>query len=60
MERADMSSLVLQGTLDFFAQRPVFTGLLILMLLFVFFSYLFLRRTLTGLREGYDQGRGGN
>lgn len=59
-ERGDMSLVVLQGILDFFIQRPVFTGLLIVMLLFVFFSYLFVRRTLTGLREGYDQGRRGN
>ncbi|EJN59641.1 DUF7859 family protein [Halogranum rubrum] len=55
-----MSSFVLQGVGDFLVQNPIFTGLLIVMLLFVFFSYLFLRRTLTGLREGYDQGRRGN
>ncbi|SEO55069.1 hypothetical protein SAMN04487948_103186 [Halogranum amylolyticum] len=55
-----MSSLVLQGVVDFLAQNPVFTGLLIVMLVFVFFSYLFVRRTLTGLREGYDRGRRGN
>nr|WP_139246559.1 hypothetical protein [Halogranum amylolyticum] len=59
-EGADMSSLVLQGVVDFLAQNPVFTGLLIVMLVFVFFSYLFVRRTLTGLREGYDRGRRGN
>lgn len=55
-----MSLVVLQGILDFFIQRPVFTGLLVIMLVFIFFSYLFIRRTLTGLREGYDQGRRGN
>jgi hypothetical protein len=55
-----MSSFVLQGVVDFFVQNPVFTGLLVVMLVFVFFSYLFVRRTLTGLREGYDQGRRGN
>ena len=55
-----MSSFVLQGVVDFFLGEPVFTALLIVMLLFVFFSYLFVRRTLTGLREGYDQGRRGN
>ena len=36
---------------------PVFVGLLVAMLLFVFFAYLFVRRTLVGLREGYDRGR---
>lgn len=55
-----MSLVALQGVVDFLVQNPVFTGLLIVMLLFVFFSYLFIRRTLTGLREGYDQGRRGN
>ncbi|WP_164974725.1 DUF7859 family protein [Halegenticoccus tardaugens] len=38
---------------------PVFLGLVVVMLLFVFFSYLFLRRTLLGLREGYEEGRRG-
>ncbi|WP_199174748.1 DUF7859 family protein [Halegenticoccus soli] len=36
---------------------PVFLGLLVIMLLFVFFAYLFVRRTMLGLREGYEQAR---
>lgn len=37
---------------------PVLVGIVVVMLLFVFFVYLFLRRTLTGFREGLNQGRG--
>jgi hypothetical protein len=61
-ERSRMSLVVLQGggIVDFLLANPVFTALLVVMLLFVFFSYLFVRRTLTGLREGYDQGRRGS
>lgn len=36
---------------------PVFVGLLIALLVFVFFMYLLVRRTLMGLREGYEKGR---
>ncbi|WP_191965405.1 MULTISPECIES: hypothetical protein [Haloferax] len=49
--------LVVDGIVDFLAGDPVFTGLLIVMLLFVFFAYLLVRRTLLGLREGYDDAR---
>ncbi|ELZ76044.1 hypothetical protein C453_03509 [Haloferax elongans ATCC BAA-1513] len=49
--------LVVDGIVDFLAGDPVFTGLLVLMLLFVFFAYLLVRRTLLGLREGYDDAR---
>ncbi|WP_170836881.1 DUF7859 family protein [Haloferax larsenii] len=49
--------LVVDGIVDFLAGDPVFTGLLLLMLLFVFFGYLLVRRTLLGLREGYDDAR---
>lgn len=37
---------------------PVLIGIVVVMLLFVFFIYLFLRRTVTGFREGMNQGRG--
>lgn len=47
-----------QGVVDFFASNPVFTGLLVVLLGFVFFMYLLVRRTVLGLREGFDQGRG--
>lgn len=36
---------------------PVLVGLLVLILGFVFFVYLFLRRTVTGFREGMQQGK---
>ena len=36
---------------------PIFIGLAVLIVGFIFFVYLMLRRTLLGLREGYDQGR---
>lgn len=34
-------------------------GILAVLLLFVFFVYLMLRRTVTGFKEGVDRGRGG-
>jgi hypothetical protein len=51
-------ALQVDGIVDVFVSNPVFTGLLVVMLAFVFFMYLLLRRTLLGLREGYDSGRG--
>lgn len=36
---------------------PVLIGLLVLILGFVFFVYLFLRRTMTGFQEGVERGR---
>ena len=48
----------IDGVVEFFVSRPLVTGLLVVMLAFVFFTYLFVRRTLLGLREGYDSGRG--
>ncbi len=47
----------LAGVVDYLVNNPVFTGLLVVILLFVFFAYLFVRRTVTGVQEGYDQGR---
>ncbi|XVH33045.1 hypothetical protein ACNS7O_07390 [Haloferacaceae archaeon DSL9] len=40
------------GSLD-----PVFVGLVVVLLLFVFFGYLLMRRTVLGLREGYEEGQ---
>lgn len=51
---------LLDPLFDFVGQNPILVGLVVVMLGFVFFMYLFVRRTLTGLREGYDQGRRGN
>ena len=36
---------------------PFIIGILVLILAFVFFIYLFVRRTLTGFREGIEKGR---
>ena len=36
---------------------PVLLGIVVVMLTFVFLVYLFLRRTVTGFREGMNQGR---
>jgi uncharacterized protein (DUF2062 family) len=36
---------------------PMLVGLLILILGFVFFIYLFLRRTVVGFKEGMQSGR---
>ncbi|WP_266078972.1 DUF7859 family protein [Haladaptatus caseinilyticus] len=36
---------------------PVFVGLLVAILAFVFFIYLFIRRTLTGFQEGVQKGQ---
>ncbi|MFB6233342.1 MAG: hypothetical protein ABEH61_03690 [Haloarculaceae archaeon] len=36
---------------------PVWLGMMVVLLLFVFFGYLLLRRTVLGLREGYQDGR---
>ncbi|EMA02730.1 hypothetical protein C439_09105 [Haloferax mediterranei ATCC 33500] len=49
--------LVVDGIVDFLVGDPVFTGLLVAILLFVFFAYLLVRRTLLGLSEGYDEAR---
>ena len=36
---------------------PAFYALAAAFLLFVFFMFLFLRRTLTGFKEGFDSGK---
>lgn len=36
---------------------PVFLGLVAVLLLFFFFGYLLMRRTVLGLKEGYREGR---
>jgi hypothetical protein len=37
---------------------PILVGLLVLLLGFVFFMYLFIRRTVTGFQEGVQSGKG--
>ncbi|WP_269782717.1 hypothetical protein [Halobacterium wangiae] len=36
---------------------PVFYALAAAVLLFVFFMFMFIRRTFTGFKEGMDQGK---
>ena len=36
---------------------PIMLGILALILLFIFFMYLMLRRTVTGFKEGLDGSR---
>ncbi|MCO8242863.1 MULTISPECIES: hypothetical protein [unclassified Haladaptatus] len=36
---------------------PLFIGLLVIMLAFVFFIYLFIRRIMTGFQEGIQKGQ---
>jgi len=46
----------IDAVVDFIASNPALVILLAFLLGFVFFAYLFVRRTLTGLREGFDDG----
>jgi len=39
---------------------PVLVGIVAVLLLFVFATFLFLRRTMQGFKEGMQEGRGGN
>lgn len=43
--------------LDFLVSNPLFTVVLVGMLGFVFFMYLLVRRTVLGLREGFESGK---
>jgi len=47
--------LQLGGVVDFVAREPVLAGLMVVILLFVFFAYLFMRRTVMNMREGFDE-----
>lgn len=38
---------------------PVLAGIVVLMVAFVFFLYLMVRRTLTQFKQGVDRGKGG-
>ncbi|WP_435184802.1 hypothetical protein [Halobellus sp. EA9] len=44
------------AVVDFAASNPALILLVVFLLGFVFFAYLFVRRTLTGLRDGFDEG----
>ncbi|MFC4450652.1 hypothetical protein [Halorussus aquaticus] len=43
--------------MDFIYNNPMVVGFVVLLLGFVFFMYLFIRRTVTGFREGVQNGR---
>ena len=38
---------------------PIFLGIIAAVVLFFFFVYLMIRRTMLGFREGVERGRGG-
>ena len=54
--RADGSPAQIDVVTDFVASNPALVVLVVFLLGFVFFAFLFVRRTLTGLREGFDEG----
>ncbi|WP_303704064.1 hypothetical protein [Haloquadratum walsbyi] len=56
-ERAYINTIVGQvdTVVEFVVSHPALIVLLAMLLGFTFFSYLFIRRILTGLREGYDE-----
>ncbi|UPW01660.1 hypothetical protein M0R88_06050 [Halorussus gelatinilyticus] len=43
--------------LSFIFNNPLVVGFLVILLGFVLYMYLFLRRTVTGFREGVQNGR---
>ena len=43
--------------MDFVYNNPLVVGFVVLLLGFVLFMYMFIRRTVTGFREGMDNGR---
>ena len=54
--RADGDPAQVDVVTDFVAANPALVVLIVLLLGFVFFIFLFVRRTLSGLREGFDDG----
>lgn len=44
------------GVVDTLANDPVLVALVAVLLLAVFFGYLYVRRTLMNLRDGYESG----
>ena len=45
---------VIDALVDFVAREPVLAGLMLVILLVVFFAYLFMRKTVSSMREGFD------
>jgi len=54
--RADGAPAQIGVVTDFVASNPALVVLVVFLLAFVFFAFLFVRRTLTGLRDGFDEG----
>jgi hypothetical protein len=49
--------MILDDLVSGFLEDPVLVAIVVIMLTFLFFVYLFLRRTATGFKEGLNQGR---
>jgi hypothetical protein len=54
--RVDGGPIQVDAVTDFVASNPALVILVVFLLGFVFFAFLFVRRTLSGLREGFDEG----
>ncbi|MBB6644751.1 DUF7859 family protein [Halobellus ruber] len=54
--RTDGAPAQVDVVADFVASNPALVVLVVFLLAFVFFAFLFVRRTLSGLREGFDEG----
>ena len=54
--RVDGDPIQVDVVTDFVASNPALVILVVFLLGFVFFAFLFVRRTLSGLREGFDEG----
>jgi hypothetical protein len=52
----DVGPAQVDVVVDFVASNPALIVLVVFLLTFVFFAFLFVRRTLTGLRDGFDEG----
>jgi hypothetical protein len=46
--------VVLEGVVEFVSNDPILFGMMLALVALVFFVYLFLRRTLTSVKEGYE------
>jgi hypothetical protein len=51
--------MVVDALVNVVSEDPVLVGIVVVMLAFVFFLYLMIRRTVTGFKEGMDKGRNG-
>ena len=45
---------VVDALVEFASREPVLVGIVVVMLVFVFLGYLFLRRTVASAREGFE------